>query len=75
MRRDPLFPTHFIQQNRDNFLRKALDRPYRFCYTLETLIAKGIISQRRCQGTQLNPLKNDTWEANNHQPPGYHEVI
>ena len=76
MRREPLFSIHFTQQNRDSFLRKALDTPYRFCYTLETLIAKRIISRRRCQRTQLNPLRNDRWEANNHQsPPRYHQVI
>ena len=47
----------------------------RFCYTLDTFIAKRIISQRGCSRSQRNPLINDRWEANKHQHSSYPMVI
>ena len=47
----------------------------RFAILLEVFIAKRIISQRRCQRNQLNPLKNHRWEANENQHSSYHKVL
>ena len=56
-------------------LKGRLTVRYRFCYTLDMWIAKRIISQRGCSRSQRNPLINDRWEANKHQPSSYPMVI
>ncbi len=56
-------------------LKGRLTVRYRFCYTLDMLIANRIVSQRGCSRSQRNPLINDRWEANKHQPSSYPMVI
>ena len=57
------------------FLKRRLTLRYRFCYTWDMLIAQHIIFQWRCQRTQRNPLRNDRWKVNKHQPSSYPMVI
>ncbi len=56
-------------------LKGRLTVRYRFCYTLDMWIAQRIVSQRGCSRSQRNPLINDRWEANKHQPSSYPMVI
>ena len=56
-------------------LKIDLTDRYRFCYALDAFIAPHILSQRRCQRTELNPLMSDGYEANKHQPSSYPMVI
>ncbi len=65
----------YFDQHADVRLTSGQICYYRFCYTLDTFIAKRIISQRGCSRSQRNPLINDRWEANKHQPSSYPMVI